>query len=129
MKTSLVGFFLLAASAACGDSTGPGTRQQDAIFAIQLPAHAAVGDTIRISFETGPVRGCGEEKIVSSERVGTGIRFSATSIRIECLNVPVAQVAPLPPILYLVPPPHAAPYTVTFAEPDGADSVRVIPAT
>ena len=126
----LYAFVLLSAfvlGTACHDSTSPLARQQATIYAIQTSPRAAVIDTIHISFQyrTSP---CDTAVVVESQLESDGIRLGVSSVptQIPCL-IAVTQILQLP-FLYVVGPLHQAPFTVRFAEPGEADSVRVIPA-
>ena len=84
-------------------------------------------DTIHISFQynTSP---CDTAVVVESQLESDGIRLGVSSVGTgdPC---PIAVTAIYrPPFLYVVGPLHQAPFTVRFAEPGEADSVRVIPA-
>jgi hypothetical protein len=84
-------------------------------------------DTIHISFQynTSP---CDTAVVVESQFESDGIRLGVSSVGTgdPC---PIAVTAVYrPPFLYVVGPFHQAPFTVRFAEPGEADSVRVIPA-
>jgi hypothetical protein len=113
--------------AACSDSTSPPVRHQARIFAIQTSPRAAVMDTIHISFQysTSP---CDTAVVLESQLESDGIRLGMSSIGTnEACPIAVTAVFQ-PPFLYVVGPPHQAPFTLRFAEPGEADSVRVIPA-
>jgi len=122
--------FLLSAFAlgtSCSDATSPAERHQATIFAIQTSARAAVMDTIHISFHYG-TSGCDTAIVVESQLEADGIRLGVSSVGPGGVcPIAVTQVYQ-PPFLYVVGPPHQAPFTVRFAEPGEADSVRVIPA-
>jgi hypothetical protein len=119
----------ILAGVACHDATGPGQRQQRSIFAIKVPPEAAVGDTIRISFHYG-ASPCDTGVSFESQLMNDGIRFVVSSVS-SGQACPVALTALdfiQLPFLYIVVPPHTVPFTVRFAEPGAADSVRVIAA-
>lgn len=131
MRTKdLYALVLLSASvlgAACSDSTSPPVRHQATIYAIQTSPRAAVMDTIHISFQynTSP---CDTAVVVESQLESDGIRLGVSSVG-SGDPCPIAVTAVYrPPFLYVVGPIHQAPFTVRFAEPGEADSVRVIPA-
>ena len=120
---------LLSASvlgAACSDSTSPPVRHQARIFAIQTSPRAAVMDTIHISFQysTSP---CDTAVVLESQLESDGIRLGMSSIGTnEACPIAVTAVFQ-PPFLYVVGPQHQVPFTVRFAEPGEADSLRVVP--
>ena len=128
-KESYVLFLLsaFALSTSCSDAISPAERHQVTIFAIQTSPRAAVTDTIHISFQFG-TSGCDTAIVLESQLESDGIRLGVSSVGTGRLcPVGIAQVYQ-PPFLYVVGPPHQAPFTVRFAEPGEADSVRVIPA-
>jgi hypothetical protein len=119
----------ILAGVACHDATGPLERQQRSIFAIKVPPEAAFGDTIRISFHYG-ASPCDTGVSFESQLMSDGIRFVVSSVS-NGQPCPVALTALdfiQTPFLYVVLPPHTVPFTVRFAEPGAADSVRVIAA-
>jgi hypothetical protein len=125
---STIVFLLAGAGAvACSDSAGPDNQRQMRLTGIQVSARAATTDTIRVSFLTFS-RSCGyTNRIIAVESPADGVtRFSASSEELNFCG-PTTQVAPVP-VVYVIPPPHKAPYTLRFAEPDEADSVRVVAA-
>jgi hypothetical protein len=100
------------------------------IYGIHVPQHAASNDSIRISFSLANTKSCTSKETIIEESfpANSTIRFSATSIPISNFCPPATAIAPPLPFVYIVPAFHGTPYTVQFAEPDAADSVRVIPA-
>lgn len=126
MRSRLTLALLAIAAIACRDVTSPGTRQPVSIYGMETPAHAASTDTIRISFFTGQ-GGCDSGLVVSSERTASGVRFSASAVTSNtvCPLAATSLIAPLPFVFVLVPP-HPAPYAVRFAQPGGTDSIRTI---
>ena len=124
---ALVLLSAFALGTACHDATSPPERHQATIFAIQTSQRAAVMDTIHISFQYN-ASPCDTAVVVESQLEADGIRLGVSSVGPGglCL-IAVAQVYQ-PPFLYVVGPPHQAPFTMRFAEPGEADSVRVIPA-
>ena len=120
---------LLSASvlgAACSDSTSPPVRHQATIFAIQTSPRAALMDTIHVSFHysTSP---CDTAVVLESQLESDGVRLGISSIGTND-PCPIAVTAVYqPPFLYVVGPLHQVPFTVRFAEPGEADSVRVVP--
>jgi hypothetical protein len=118
----LLGFMLVTA---CGEATSPPARRQATIYAIQTPQRAAMMDTIRISFQynTNP---CDTAVVFESQLMSDGIRLGVSSVGTDRVcPIAVTQVY-RPPFLYVVGPPHQAPFTVRFAERGEADSVRVV---
>ena len=117
---------LLLATPGCHDATSPLQRREQRIYAIQIPQRAAVGDTIRISFHnaSGP---CDTGVVFDSQLMADGIRFVVSSVpaATDCLPPGVGTIVQLP-FLYVVGPPHVAPFTLRFAEPGEADSIRVV---
>ena len=84
-------------------------------------------DTIHISFQfnTNP---CDTAVVVESQFEADGIRLGVSSVGTgRVCPIAVTQIYQ-PPFLYVVGPQHQAPFTVRFAEPGEADSVRVVPA-
>jgi hypothetical protein len=129
LKESYV-LVMLSASvlgAGCSDSTSPPERHQATIYSIQTSPHAAATDTIHISFQynTSP---CDTAVVVESQLESDGIRLGVSSMGSSdpCL-IAVTSVY-RPPFLYVVGPLHQVPFTVRFAEPGQADSVRIVPA-
>ena len=121
--------FAMVVVAACSDSNAPTpARVTRPIYNIKVPAAAGPADSIRISFDYSP-GGC-------DSALALEVRPSYTEARFAVSSIPTNQVCPygLPiariviPVVYVVPPPHALPYTVKFAEPEQADSVRVVAA-
>jgi len=117
---------LLLATPGCHDATSPLQRREQRIYAIQIPQRAAVGDTIRISFHnaSGP---CDTGVVFDSQLMADGVRFVVSSVpaTLDCIPSGAGEIIQLP-FLYVVGPPHVAPFTVRFAEPGEADSVRVV---
>ena len=112
--------------AACSDSTSPPVRHQATIFAIQTSPRAALMDTIHVSFQysTSP---CDTAVVLESQLESDGVRLGISSIGTND-PCPIAVTAVYqPPFLYVVGPLHQVPFTVRFAEPGQADSVRVVP--
>jgi hypothetical protein len=123
---ALVMLSVVVFPAACSDGTGPPERHQATIFAIQTSPRAAVMDTIHISFQfaTSP---CDSAVVVESQFESDGIRLGVSSVGPSGVcQIAVAQIFQ-PPFLYVVGPQHQVPFTIRFAEPGEADSVRVIP--
>ena len=119
--------FGVVAAAACNDSTAPkAVRATRPIFNIQVPASARATDSIRLSFEYE--RGyCDSALVVEARPGGAETRFAVSSISKTgtCPDaLPIANIRI--PVVYVVAPPHALPYTAKFAEPGEADSVRVV---
>jgi hypothetical protein len=113
--------------AACSDTTSPSQRRQATIFAIKTSQRAAVTDTIHISFQYA-ASPCDTAVVLESQFESDGIRLGVSSVG-PSGACPIAVTAVFqPPFLYVVGPLHQAPFTVRFAEPGEADSVRVIPA-
>jgi hypothetical protein len=113
--------------AACHDATSPPVRHQATIYAIQTPPRAAIMDTIHISFQFN-ASPCDTAIVFESQLMSDGIRLGVSSVGTDRL-CPIAVTAVYrPPFLYVVGPPHQAPFTVRFAEPGEADSVRVVAA-
>ena len=114
-------------AAACSDTTAPApTRATRRIYNIQVPATASPADSIRLSFDYD--RGsCDSALVVEVRPGGDATRFAVSSFPTKNVcpyNLPVAMIRS--PVVYVVAPPHALPYTVTFAEPGEPDSVRVV---
>jgi hypothetical protein len=122
VRTLLFGFMLVAA---CSDATSPPARHQATIYAIQTPPRAAIMDTIHISFQYS-ASPCDTAVVFESQLMSDGIRLGVSSVGTDRLcPIAVTQVY-RPPFLYVVGPPHQVPFTVRFAEPGEADTVRVI---
>ncbi len=110
---------------ACHDATSPPERHQATIFAIQTSQRAAIMDTIHISFQYG-TNPCDTAVVFESQLMSDGIRLGVSSVGTGGV-CPIAVTAVYqPPFLYVVGPPHQAPFTIRFAEPGEADSVRVV---
>jgi hypothetical protein len=122
------GTALLLFTTSCHDAMGPLLRRQQRIYFIQVPQRAAVGDTVHISFGygSGP---CDTGLVFESQLTADGVRFVVSSVphAIDCIPPGAGMLVQIP-FLYVVGPPHVAPFTVRFAEPGEADSVRVIAA-
>jgi hypothetical protein len=120
---------LFTGALACSAAQGPEARTQMKIYGIQVPAHAASSDSIRISFFTASTSCTYSDRVIEVESLsGGGLKFAATSIPSDFCPPSVQALVPPIPVVYLVPAFHVTPFTVRFAEPDEADSVRVIPA-
>jgi hypothetical protein len=120
---------LLLATAGCHDSTSPLSqllRREQRIYAIQVPQRAAVGDTVRISFFDS-IGFCDTGVVFDSQLTADGVRFVVSSVphAVDCIPPGAGDIIQIP-FVYVVGPPHVAPFTVRFAEPGEADSVRVI---
>jgi hypothetical protein len=124
----VMGMFALIAGAACNDSTAPkATRTTRRIFNIQVPARASATDSIRLSFEYDHGY-CDSALVVEARPAGAEIRFAVSSFSTKgvCQEaLPIAYIRN--PVVYVVAPPHALPYTAKFAEPAEPDSVRTVP--
>ena len=107
---------------ACDDTTGPVTRFDVAISNIVVPATASPSDTIPVRFSYDA--SCGEREVT--------LRFGADRLDVRVVGTrPRDAACPAVVILaertVLIPPAsRTLPYTITFAQPSGADSVRVI---
>lgn len=107
---------------ACEDSTGPVTRFDVAISNIVVPATAAPSDTIPVRFSYDA--NCGEREVT--------LRFGGDRLEVRVVGTrPRDAACPAVVVLaertVLIPPAdRALPYTITFAQPAGADSVRVV---
>ena len=104
-------------------------RDCDAVpFIIQVPQRAAAGDTVRIRFNDS-IGFCDTGVVFDSQSTAEGVRFVVSSVphAVDCIPPGAGMMVQLP-FVYVVVPPHAAPFTVRFAEPGEADSVRVIAA-
>ena len=110
---------------ACSDGTGPPERHQALIFAIQTSPRATVTDTIHISFQFS-ASPCDSDVVVESQFEPDGIRLGVSSVGPRMCQIAITR-ALLPPFLYVVGPQHQIPFTIRFAEPGEADSVRVVP--
>ena len=126
---SILLFAIVVVAAACTDSNAPArSRVTQPIFNIKVPAAAGPSDSIRISFNYSPG--------ACDSALALEVRPSYTEALFAVSSIPTNQVCPygLPiariviPVVYVVPPPHALPYTARFAEPGEADSVRVVAA-
>lgn len=120
--------FLLSASVlgtACIDSTSPPVRHQARIFAIQTSPRAAVTDTIHVSFQFS-ASPCDKDVVLEAQLQSDGVRLGMSSVGTND-PCPIAVTAVQIPFLYVVGPLHQVPFTVRFAEPGEADSVRVVP--
>jgi hypothetical protein len=117
---------LLLATASCHNATSPLQRREQRIYAIQVPQRAAIGDTIRISFHNSSGV-CDRGLVFESQLMPDGIRFVVSSVpaTADCLPLGVGTIVQ-DPFLYVIGPPHGAPFTLRFAEPGEADSVRVV---
>lgn len=118
------------ATAACNDSTAPGSRREvRRIYNIQVPARAANTDSIRIAFDYDRAA-CDSALTVETRPTFSDIRFVVTSYSTNqaCpLDLPSVLVINIP-VVYVVSIPHSAPFTARFTEPGAADSVRVVAA-
>jgi hypothetical protein len=129
LKESYAFVFLsaFALGTACHDATSPSERHQARIFAIQTSQRAAVTDTIHISFQYSTASPCDSATVLESQLESDGIRLGISSVGPGGVcPIAVTQIFQ-PPFLYVVGPLHQVPFTVRFAEPGEADSVRVIP--
>ena len=119
--------FAIVALAACSDSNAPApARVTQPIYNIHVPTAAGPSDSIRISFNYSP-GGCDSALALEVRPSYSEARFAVSSIptnEVCPYGLPIASI--VIPVVYVVPPPHALPYTVKFAEPGAADSVRVI---
>src|SRR5512142_872426 len=111
----------IAAAAACNDSTAPARREVRRITNIRIPARAANTDSIRITFDYDAAP-CDSGMTVETRPTPSDIRFVVTSYPTG-QNCPYALAARINiPVVYVVAPPHATPYTAKFAEPAEPDS-------
>lgn len=126
-RWAVMGMCALIAAAACNDSTGPkATRATRRIYNIQVPARAAATDSIRLSFEYDHAY-CDSALVVEARPGVTEIRFAVSSISTKGVcpdGLPIANIRN--PVVYVVAPPHALPYTAKFAEPAEPDSIRTV---
>ena len=120
----LVLLSVVVLATACHDATSPPERHQAMIFAIQTSQRAAIMDTIHISFQYG-TNPCDTAVVFESQLMSDGIRLGVSSVGGGVCTIAVTAVN-RPPFLYVVGPPHQAPFTIRFAEPGEADSVRVV---
>jgi hypothetical protein len=129
IRWTLFAALLFAGALACSATQGPEARTQMKIYGIQVPVHAASSDSIRISFFTASKSCFSSDRVIEVESLSDGgIKFAATSIPSDVCPPSAQTLAPPIPVVYLVPAFHVTPFTARFAEPDEADSVRVIPA-
>jgi len=120
MRTALLVSITIIRSVACHDATSPAVPVQRNIYAIQVPQHAALTDTIRIAFQDG-VGYCDTGAVVESQLMAAGVRFFVSSVPTGGFCPPGVYVRFA--FMYTVVPPHPVPFTVLFAEPGEADSV------
>jgi len=116
---------LAAALAACDDTTKPPERVLIGIRDIRVPTTIAPLDTAHISFRYEA--SCGEREVVL--RYGPGrldvAAYAFTSPNLVC----PALVWYADRRIAIPPAERTLTYTVTFAQPEGADSVRTIGTT
>ena len=110
--------------AACKDSTGPGNNAPyvASISQINVPAQAAVFDTIRVDF-IYTVRGC-DSSMVEIRQGGNQVQF--TAIGFPTQQFCVQDLIGSSRFHYIVYPPHNVPLSILFTEPTGGDSVRTV---
>jgi len=131
MRTNLVIAVLLGVTAgvvACTDTTSPKPAPRvAAIGDIKVPDHAAVGDTVKISFNYFTV-GCDTGVVVQARPASDGYRFTVTSwpTGLACPMLATTSMIYRPPLGYIVNPPHPSPLRLVFTQPGGTDSVRVV---
>jgi hypothetical protein len=129
MRMHALSLAALVGLLACSDTTSP-DRVQSGFSQIQVPAFAAVSDTIRITFQVA-TSGCSTGLIVASERTGDAIHFSASVDGGPVIVCPLAGAASLsipPTYIYLITPYHPTPFTVRFSQPGQPDQNFVVNA-
>lgn len=117
----LVGSVMIAA---CRDSTGPGNNAPyvASISQINVPAQAGVFDTIRLDF-IYTVRGCDSSMVVIHQGEN---QLQLTAVGFPTQRFCVQDLIGASRFHYAVYPPHNVPFSITFTEPTGGDSVRTV---
>ena len=125
----IAGMVAVITLAACSDTNAPATSRIATIYQIRVPAHAAFGDTVRVSFSYS-MAGCDTGVVVESRPMSDGMRFTVRSVPTNrvCPMTLDPTFAPIfvPPVGVVIAPPHASPLRLVFTEPSAGDSVRVI---
>jgi hypothetical protein len=120
----VVGMVGLTALAACKDSTAPdpSAAYVAPIAQITVPSQAAVGDTVRLDFfyVTAPC----DSSVVEIRQGETALRF--TAIAYPTQRPCIMTLNTLHRFYYSVFPPHYLPLAITFTQPTGGDSVRIV---
>jgi hypothetical protein len=123
--TSLLLSAVFLGGLACHDSTAP-ERTLRAIDQIVVPASAAAGDSIHIKFRASTAQ-CDNDVMVSSTMDEASMRFTVTGVTGGSCSPGYPPGVYISPVYeYFVVPPHPVPFTINFAEPGQADSVRVV---
>ena len=116
---------LLALVAGCHDAwpavTPPVVSHLALITAIRYPDSVTVEDDVIVRF-TVVVNPCETLYWAEDHPDGDTMRFSARSISADCVSASPTTHE----VEFLLQRPQRLPRTLIFAEPDGADSVRVI---
>jgi hypothetical protein len=111
-------------SAACTEPAAPPSRQLAAIFDLETPAALSPVDSLRVGFSY--VRGCTETAIearLTPVAVEIAVWLEDSAVEALCKRMYV----PLRGEILLLPSQRGlGPITVTYRQPDGVDSVRVV---
>jgi len=127
MRRSLqLALALAAALAACDDTTKPPERVLIGIQDIRVPTTLAPLDTAHISFRYEA--SCGEREVV--------LRYGPGRLDVAAYAFPPPPNLVCPAVIWyadrriaIPPSERTLTYTVTFAQPEGPDSVRTIGTT
>lgn len=126
MKRYLVvaGMVGVVAAAGCNESTGPKGEAPyvASITEIHVPQQVALWDTVKLDFSYF-TRGC-DSSVVKIQQSETQLRFTAMGYPTE--RFCVDDLGGVHRFSYFVFPPHGTPLSITFTEPTGGDSVRMV---
>jgi hypothetical protein len=123
-----VALLVMASSAACRDATGP-DRYLVPLSAFDVPSAASARDTIRIAFSYAI--DCGRVPVLETRAEQTQVTVAAwiDSPATGGFNAPCPEPTVQRAELRLLPVAQRSTVTVTFRQPGGVDSVRVIEAS
>ncbi len=123
-----VALLVMGSSAACRDATGP-DRYLVPLSAFDVPSAALARDTIRIAFSYAI--DCGRVPVLETRAEQTQVTIAAwiDAPPTGGYNAPCPEPTVQRAELRLLPVTQRATVTVTFRQPGGVDSVRVIDAS
>ncbi len=133
MRANLVIAVLLGATvaaAACDDTTAPAPKPHIAtITNIQVSGPGGSADTVKVAFNYYTAS-CDTGVVVQARSSVDGLRFTVTSwpsnLACPLMLTSMTSMIAMPPVGYVIYPPHPSPLKLLFTQPGGVDSVRVV---